>query len=45
MGKVGIQLYSIRELTQKIFRNYSGSRKIGYDGVEFAGFLIHLLKM
>ena len=27
MGKVGIQLYSARELTQRFFRNYSGSRE------------------
>lgn len=39
MGKVGLQLYSIRELTQKdFFGTIEKVGKIGYDGVEFAGF-------
>jgi len=39
MSKVGLQLYSIRELTQKDFLGtLEEVGKIGYDGVEFAGF-------
>ncbi len=39
MGRVGLQLYSIRELTQKDFLGtIEKVGKIGYDGVEFAGF-------
>lgn len=39
MGKVGLQLYSIRELTQKDFLGtIEDVSRIGYDGVEFAGF-------
>ncbi len=39
MSKVGLQLYSIRELAQKdFFGTLEQVGKIGYDGVEFAGF-------
>lgn len=39
MRKVGLQLYSIKELTGKdFFGTLKEVAKIGYDGVEFAGF-------
>ncbi len=39
MEKVGLQLYSIKELTQKDFIGaIEKVAKIGYDGVEFAGY-------
>ncbi|HOJ12092.1 MAG TPA: sugar phosphate isomerase/epimerase [Clostridiales bacterium] len=39
MGKIGLQLYSIKELTQKDFLGtLQQVASIGYDGVEFAGF-------
>lgn len=39
MGKIGLQLYSIKELTQKDFLGtLKEVAQIGYDGVEFAGF-------
>lgn len=39
MSKVGLQLYSIKELTQQdFFGTLEKVGKIGYDGVEFAGF-------
>lgn len=39
MGKVGLQLYSIKELTAKDFiGTLKKVAEIGYDGVEFAGF-------
>lgn len=39
MRKVGLQLYSIKELTQEdLFGTLKKVANIGYDGVEFAGF-------
>lgn len=39
MRRIGLQLYSIKELTEKdFFGTLSKVAKIGYDGVEFAGF-------
>jgi sugar phosphate isomerase/epimerase len=39
MSKIGLQLYSIRELAQNdFFGTIEKVGKIGYDGVEFAGF-------
>jgi len=39
MGKIGLQLYSIKELLQNdFFGTIEKVAKIGYDGVEFAGF-------
>jgi sugar phosphate isomerase/epimerase len=39
MSKVGLQLYSLRELAKKNFLGtISEVGKIGYDGIEFAGF-------
>lgn len=39
MEKIGLQLYSIKELTQKDFLGtLEKVAKIGYDGVEFAGY-------
>lgn len=39
MGKIGLQLYSIKEFTQNDFLGtLKEIGKIGYDGVEFAGF-------
>ncbi len=39
MSKIGLQLYSIKELTQEDFLGtLEKVAKIGYDGVEFAGF-------
>lgn len=39
MGSIGLQLYSIKELTQEDFLGtLKNVADIGYDGVEFAGF-------
>ncbi|HZJ83837.1 MAG TPA: sugar phosphate isomerase/epimerase [Clostridia bacterium] len=39
MEKIGLQLYSIKELTEEdFFGTLQEVAKIGYDGVEFAGF-------
>ena len=39
MAKIGLQLYSIKELTEKdFFGSLEKVAKIGYQGVEFAGF-------
>lgn len=39
MEGIGLQLYSIKELTQKDFIGaLKDVARIGYDGVEFAGF-------
>lgn len=39
MSKVGLQLYSIRELAEKDFFNaIKTTAECGYDGIEFAGF-------
>ncbi|NMA95201.1 MAG: sugar phosphate isomerase/epimerase [Clostridiales bacterium] len=39
MGKIGLQLYSIKELTQEDFLGtLKDVKDAGYDGVEFAGF-------
>lgn len=39
MGKIGLQLYSIKELTQKDFLGtLKKVAETGYDGVEFAGY-------
>ena len=39
MAKIGLQLYSIKELTEKdFFGSLEKVAKIGYPGVEFAGF-------
>lgn len=39
MGKIGLQLYSIKELTvQDFLGTLEKVAKIGYDGVEFAGY-------
>ncbi len=39
MSKIGLQLYSLKELAQKDFLGtVEKVAKIGYDGIEFAGF-------
>jgi sugar phosphate isomerase/epimerase len=39
MEKIGLQLYSVKELTQKDFLGtLAAVAKAGYDGVEFAGY-------
>jgi len=39
MSKIGLQLYSLKELTQKDFLGtVEKVAKIGYDGIQFAGF-------
>lgn len=42
MGSIGLQLYSVRAAAEKdLLGTVRKGAAMGYDGVQFAGFLIH----